>query len=77
MEALRSLSCRAGCSSRVSLLSVPMQGWLLSALDRELKHRCRLKTTIYGPQRAVDCDVNRLHVWASTPERGTGFSSGD
>ena len=35
MEALRSLWCRAGCASRVSLLSVPRRGWLLSALGRQ------------------------------------------
>ena len=35
MGALRSLSCRAGCASRVSLLSVPRRGWLLSALGRQ------------------------------------------
>ena len=34
MGALRSLSCRAGCASRLSLPSVPRQGWLLSALGR-------------------------------------------
>ena len=28
MGALRSLSCRAGCASRLSLPSVPRQGWL-------------------------------------------------
>ena len=35
MGALRSLSCRAGCASRLSLPSVPRQGWLLSALGRQ------------------------------------------
>ena len=35
MEGLRSLLCRAGCASRVSLLSVPRRGWLLSALGRQ------------------------------------------
>ena len=36
MGALRSLSCRAGCASRVSsLLSVQIRGWLLSALGRK------------------------------------------
>ena len=43
----------------------------------ELEHRRRLETTIYGPQRAVDCDVNLLHVWASAPDRGTVFSCGE
>ena len=35
MEALHSLLCRAGCDIRVSLLSVPRRGWLLSALGRQ------------------------------------------
>ena len=35
MEALLSLSCRAGCASRVSLFSMPKRGWLLSALGRQ------------------------------------------
>ena len=35
MEALHSLWCRVGCASRVSLLSVPRRGWLLSALGRQ------------------------------------------
>ena len=35
MEGLHSLSCRAGGASRVSLLSVPRRGWLLSALGRQ------------------------------------------
>ena len=64
MEALHSLWCRVGYASRVSLLSVPRR-------DRELKHGSRLKTTRYGPERAVDRDVNLLHVWASAPDRGT------
>ena len=34
-EALHSLWCRAGCASRVSLLSVPRRGWLLSALCQQ------------------------------------------
>ena len=39
-----------------------------------MKHRSRIETTIYCPQRAVDCDVNLLHVWVSAPDRGTVFS---
>ena len=35
MEALHSLSCRAGCASRVSLLSVPRRGWLISVLGQQ------------------------------------------
>ena len=35
MGALRSLSCRAGCASRVSPLSLPRGGWLLSAFGRQ------------------------------------------
>ena len=83
MEALHSLWCRAGCASRVSLLSVPRRGWLLSALCQlglsllrqgaETQESAR-ERAIYGPQRAVDCDVNLLHVWASAPDRGTVFS---
>ena len=79
MEALRSLWCRVGCASRVSLLSVPMRGWLLSALGQQGLSLLRQgdetrETTRYDPQRAVDCDVNLLHVWASAPDRGTVFS---
>ena len=33
--------------------------------------RYRLETTIYGPPRAVDCDVNLLHVWASATNLNT------
>ena len=33
-----------------------------------------LRQPDYGPQRAVDCDVNLLHVWASAPDRGTVIS---
>ena len=71
MGALRSLSCRAGCASRLSLPSVPRQGWLLSALGRQGLSLLRQGD---GPQRAVDCDVNLPHVWASAPDRGTVFS---
>ena len=82
MGALRSLSCRAGCASRVSLLSVPRRGWLLSALGQQglslLSQGAETQEsawdTRYGPQRAVDCDVKLLHVWASAPDRGTVFS---
>ena len=35
MGALHSLRCRAVCASPVSLLSVPMRGWLLSSLGRQ------------------------------------------
>ena len=35
MEALHSLWCRVGCASRVSLLSMPRRGWLLSALGQQ------------------------------------------
>ena len=37
----------------------------------DLKHRSRLETTRCGPQRAVDCDVNPILVWASAPDSGT------
>ena len=85
MEALQYLSCSAGCASRVSLLSAPRGGWLLFALGRqglsllrqEAEHRCRLETTRYGPQRAVDCDVNHIHVCDSAPDRDTVFSCGE
>ena len=79
MKALHSLSCRAGCASRFSLLSVPRRGWLLSVLGRQglsllrqgaVTHVSAGDNQIY-PQRAVDCDVNLLHVRASAPDRGT------
>ena len=74
MKALHCSSCRAGCSSGVSLLSVPRQGWLLSGLGQQgLKHTCQLETTRYGPYGAVDGDINLLNVWAA-PDRGTVFS---
>ena len=44
MGALRSLSCRAGCASHVSLLSVPRRGWLLSALGQQLRLHLKIIT---------------------------------
>ena len=58
MEALHSSSCRAGRASRVSLLSMPRRGWLLSALGRQgpsllrqgaETQESRLETPKHGP----------------------------
>ena len=66
MGALRSLSYRAGCASRVSLLSVPRRGWLLSALGQQglslLRQGAETQESAWDNHiwRAVDCDVNLL-----------------
>ena len=84
MGALRSLSCRAGCASRLSLPSVPRQGWLLSALGwwglSLLRQGAGTQASAWDNQiwsAESYCDVNLLHVWASAPDRGTVFSCGE
>ena len=58
MEALHSLWCRAGCASHVSLLSVPMQGWLLSYLGQQ-----GLSLLIQGAETQVSAWDNQ--IWSA------------
>ena len=60
--------------ARVVALRIRPTGAILALLRQGAEHRCRLETTIYGPQRAVDCDVNLHNMWPSAPDRGTVFS---
>ena len=68
MEALHSSWCGAWCACYVSLLSLPVQGWRLSALDGqrqslprlEAEHRSSIHTTRYSLCIAVDNDDNGL-----------------
>ena len=68
VEALHSSWCGAGRACYVSLLSVPVRGWRLSALDGQrqslprpgAEHRSRIQTTRYSVKSAVDDDGNLL-----------------
>ena len=85
MEALISMSCRAGCASRVSLLSVPRRGWLLCALvrqglslltcsDREMKHGCRLETARYDRREPLIA-TSTFFTYGLLPQTGAQYSA--
>ena len=75
MEALHSLWCRVGCASRVSLLSVPMRGGLLSAFGQQ-----GLSLLIQGAETQESAKDNQ--IWSAEscwlrrqPSSRVGFCS--